>query len=112
MEAADDGRLRPSYEILFGQHVGTEDVYLGMSDKTPSSLHCETAVVKVFLPGESVKDVDLDVIATKICIQSPRFKLALYLPNPVDHKKGSARWDASKQILVISLPVTSLSALR
>jgi hypothetical protein len=34
-------------------------------------------------------------------------KLALFLPNPVDHKKGSARWEAAKHVLVVSLPVMS-----
>jgi hypothetical protein len=93
-QEADDGRARPPYEILLGQHVGTEDVYLGMSDKSPSSLyvfpsvlvgcdarsipcpirgrHCETIVVRVSLAGEAIKDIDLDVTATKLCVQSPR----------------------------------------
>jgi hypothetical protein len=36
--AADDGRSRPHYDIICAQSVGTADVYLGMSDKSPSSL--------------------------------------------------------------------------
>ena len=69
---ADDGRQRPAYEILHGQHVGTEDVYLGMSEKTPSSLHCDRMVVKVRLPGERLADIDLDVTEQKVTLRSPR----------------------------------------
>ena len=69
---ADDGRRRPIYEILFGQHVGTEYVYLGMSDKTPSSLHADRMVVRVLLPGERMADIDLDVTEQKVTICSPR----------------------------------------
>ena len=69
---ADDGRRRPAYEILHGQHVGTEDVYLGLSDKTPSSLHCDRMVVRVLLPGECMADIDLDVTEQKVSLQSPR----------------------------------------
>jgi len=34
-------------------------------------------------------------------------KLLLYLPSPVDHKRGNAKWDTKKTALVISLPVAS-----
>lgn len=68
----DDGRQRPVYEILHGQLVGTEDVYLGMSEKTPSSLHCDRMVVRVRLPGERLADIDLDVTEQKVTLRSPR----------------------------------------
>lgn len=37
--------------VLYKQHVGTEDVFLGLSDKDPSSIHCDSILVKVWLPG-------------------------------------------------------------
>ena len=43
------------------QHVGTEDVYLGLSDRDASSNHCDSLLVKVKLPKTSFKNVDLDV---------------------------------------------------
>jgi len=44
-------------QILFGQHVGTEDVILGMSDKTPSSIHADRMVVRILLKGERMADI-------------------------------------------------------
>ncbi|XP_053130186.1 dynein axonemal assembly factor 6 isoform X2 [Hemicordylus capensis] len=36
-----DSREQPEYEILFKQHVGAEDIFLGMSRKDPSTACCE-----------------------------------------------------------------------
>ena len=63
LEDADDGRERPvcvysgkyvyiavmrcRFEIAYKQRVGTEDVYLGMSDSDASSRSCTEIVVKV-----------------------------------------------------------------
>jgi hypothetical protein len=35
------------FDFLYKQHVAAEDLYLGMSGKTPSSVDCEALVVKV-----------------------------------------------------------------
>lgn len=66
-----DTRKRPQYDVLFKQRVGAEDVYLGMSGKTPSSVDCEAFVVKIVLPGAALADIDLDVTEERICVQSP-----------------------------------------
>tara|TARA_B110000305_G_C18991630_1_gene426390 strand:+ start:112 stop:324 length:213 start_codon:yes stop_codon:yes gene_type:complete len=50
-EERPDDRAEPEYDICFKQHVGTEDVYLGLSDRDPSSTHCDSLLVKVKLPG-------------------------------------------------------------
>lgn len=34
-----------------------------------------------------------------------RYKLLLYLPHKVDEDKGSAKYDTSKQQLVVTLPI-------
>lgn len=39
-EEINDGRPRPKYDILYKQAVGTEDVFLGLGDKTPGSADC------------------------------------------------------------------------
>lgn len=41
----DDPRPQPDYDIIFKQSVGTEDVYLGMGAKNPSTASCESMVV-------------------------------------------------------------------
>ena len=43
--------------MLYGQAVGTEDVYLGLSDRDPSSNHCGSLLVKVTLPNTKISQV-------------------------------------------------------
>lgn len=44
------------YSFLLKQTVGTEDAYLGLGNKDPSSNCCEDLVLKVELPGiDSIK---------------------------------------------------------
>ena len=47
----DDGRMAPGYEFLYKQAVAPEDVYLGLSDKDPSSTQCEDLVLRLDLKG-------------------------------------------------------------
>jgi len=56
-----DERAQPDFEVLYKQHVGTEDIYLGLSDKDPSSTHCDSLLVKIKLPGATMKHIQLDV---------------------------------------------------
>ncbi len=42
----DDPRPQPEYDILFKQSVGTEDVFLGMGPKNPTTACCENMVVR------------------------------------------------------------------
>ena len=60
-EERPDDRPAPEYEVLFKQHVGTEDVFLGLSDRDPSSNHCDSLLVKVKLPNTKFANVQLDV---------------------------------------------------
>mmetsp|Transcript_2500 Transcript_2500/g.4201 ORF Transcript_2500/g.4201 Transcript_2500/m.4201 type:complete len:150 (-) Transcript_2500:197-646(-) len=60
-EERPDDRPQPEYDIMFKQHVGTEDIYLGLSDRDPSSTHCDSLLVKVQLPNTKFANVDLDV---------------------------------------------------
>ena len=52
----DDGRAVPDYEINYKQHVGSEDIYLGLGSKTPSTVTAGFIVVRVQFPGEKLKD--------------------------------------------------------
>lgn len=51
------------------QSVTAEDMFLGASEKDPSSAHCDQVVVKVHLPGEVSADLDLDVTRQRIVVQ-------------------------------------------
>ncbi len=102
---APDPRKRPDFEVLFKQKVGAEDVFLGMSGTTPSSIHCDTLVVKVKLPGATLRDVDLDVTETRILVATATHRLSTYLPLRVRHKEGKAQWDGAKETLSVTLPI-------
>lgn len=56
-EMVHDDRAQPEYEIMHKQHVGTEDVFLGLSDKDPSSNHCDAILVKIWLPNTKFANV-------------------------------------------------------
>ena len=70
--------------------MGTEDVFLGLSDRDGSSNHCDSLLVKVWLPNTKFKNVELDVKGMSIVVQSPNFYLNKFLPYPVDKTKGKA----------------------
>jgi len=59
-EPADD-RPQPKFDVLMKQHVGTEDVFLGLSDRDPSSTHCDSILVKVWLPNTKLSQVQVDI---------------------------------------------------
>uniref|UniRef100_K3WAM9 PIH1D1/2/3 CS-like domain-containing protein n=1 Tax=Globisporangium ultimum (strain ATCC 200006 / CBS 805.95 / DAOM BR144) TaxID=431595 RepID=K3WAM9_GLOUD len=102
---AYETRPRPIFDILYKQNVMTEDMFLGLSDKDPSSAHCEAMVVRVKCPNHRQDDIELDVKRQKLLLQSSSLKLSLYLPHPVRHQDGHAKWDPKKQTLTISLPI-------
>lgn len=99
-----------SFDVLYKQRVGTEDVYLGMSDKGPSTAHCDVMVVRVELPsvkgrGVALADIELDVTADRLRVSTHAHKLSTYLPLKVKHKEGSAAWDGGKCTLTLTLPI-------
>ena len=101
----DDGREVPEYNIIYKQHVGAEDVYLGMGNTTPSTISAGYLVVHIDFPGQKMKDLDLKVEKQKIVAQSPKHRLCTYLPHEVDDQKGNAKWDGKKGRLSITLPI-------
>lgn len=105
-DSVSDGRKRPEYDISYKQKVGAEDVFLGMSGTTPSSIHCDTIVVKVKLPGANLNDIDVDVHEDgEFLLLSSEYRLRTYMPVKVKHKEGQAQWDKQKQTLTVSLPI-------
>jgi len=105
-EDAADGRRRPRFEVLFKQRVGAEETFLGIGGVTPSSVHCEALLVRVELPGAAFKDIDLDVGDDgRFCVSTGAFRLRTFLPMRVREKEGSAKWDAAKSTLSVTLPI-------
>ncbi|KAL2076922.1 hypothetical protein ACEWY4_027475 [Coilia grayii] len=98
-----DLRPEPEFEMMFRQCVGTEDLFLGMSGKDPSSMCCEGLLVKVKLPDTKASDVVLDIREKFLDLRTPKFKLGLHLPHPVHQEEGKARFISERQQLEISL---------
>ncbi|MGH0158012.1 UNVERIFIED_CONTAM: hypothetical protein FKN15_057687 [Acipenser sinensis] len=98
-----DLRSPKLYEILFKQKITTEDVFLGMSRKDPSSACCECMLIKIKLPDTKIADVFLDVKEKFLDLRSPKFKLGLHLPHPVDSKTGKACFISEAQTLEVTL---------
>lgn len=71
-EDLHDSRPRPRYDILYKQMVGSEDVFLGLGDRSPSSADCSHMTVKVHFPGQTMRDLDLDVTKHKLRAESKK----------------------------------------
>ncbi|KAK2868537.1 hypothetical protein Q7C36_000408 [Tachysurus vachellii] len=101
----EDPRPQPEYEIILQQSVSTEDLFLGMSEKNPSSMCCETMLVRVKLPKTQASDLLLDVKERFIDLRTPNYKLALPLPHSVNNSKGTAKFNTGRYELEITLPL-------
>ncbi|KAM8728922.1 dynein axonemal assembly factor 6 [Acanthopagrus schlegelii] len=100
-----DARPQPEYEIILKQSVGTEDLFLGLSRKDPSSMCCEAMLVKIKLPETKVTDVSLDVKETFLDLRTPKHKLGLHLPHPIHSHGGKAQFFSEREELEVTLPI-------
>jgi hypothetical protein len=100
-----DDRPAAQYEFSYKQCVGTEDTFLGMSDKTPLTADCTHLVVKIHFPKSTMKELDLDVTKNRIKASSKTHHLFTYLPAEVDPDNGNAKFDAKKSVLTLTLPI-------
>ncbi|XP_044538815.1 dynein axonemal assembly factor 6 [Gracilinanus agilis] len=98
-----DPREQPEYDIIFKQHVGAEDVFLGMTRKDPSTACCEDLLVKIKLPSIKSSDITLDIHEKVLDLRTPKHKLVLHLPHPVDSKTGKASFITETEILEVTL---------
>lgn len=91
-----DAREVPDYEIVFQQTVGTEDVYLGLTRKDPSTACCQELVVKIKLPDTNPSEIQIDIQEMLLDLRTPKKKLLVNLPQPVEHNsaKASYIWEA------------------
>lgn len=100
-----DPREKPEYEILFKQRVSSEDIFLGLSRKDPSSACCEDMVIRIQLSDTKVSDVSLDVRKKYINLCTPKYKLGLHLAHAVNEKSGQAKFMADTGTLELTLPM-------
>nr|XP_033505867.1 protein PIH1D3 [Epinephelus lanceolatus] len=99
----DDPRPQPEYEIILKQSVGTEDLFLGLNRKDPSSMCCEAMLVKIKLPDTKATDVALDVKEKFLDLRTLKYKLGLHLPHPVHSHGGKAQFFSEREELEVTL---------
>eukprot|EP00002_Diphylleia_rotans_P008200 TRINITY_DN1793_c0_g1_i7.p1 TRINITY_DN1793_c0_g1~~TRINITY_DN1793_c0_g1_i7.p1 ORF type:complete len:172 (-),score=36.24 TRINITY_DN1793_c0_g1_i7:320-835(-) len=75
----DDGRVKPRYEFLYRQKVGSEDLYLGLGDKDPTSASCEQLVVRIYFPDTKASEINLDVTSNYVDCRTKKIVCALLL---------------------------------
>ncbi|XP_029040699.2 dynein axonemal assembly factor 6 [Osmia bicornis bicornis] len=98
-----DPRKVPEYEMKFKQSVSAEDVFLGMGFKTPSTSSCEWLSISVRMPEETREKIELSVEPEAIDVRSPRYRLHLATPHPVDPNSSTAKWHGDNSTLEIVL---------
>ncbi len=98
-----EGRKEPEYELLYKQSVGTEDVYLGLSGRDPSSACCDSFALKVKMPGAKLKEISVDLKEQAVVIQSPTYFLYQYMQYPLVKDKAKAKWDPDKCVLDLTV---------
>nr|XP_040025580.1 protein PIH1D3 [Gasterosteus aculeatus aculeatus] len=100
-----DPRPPPEYEVILKQSVGTEDLFLGLNRKDPSSMCCEAMLVKIKLPETEATDVVLDVKEKFLDLRTPKYKLGLHLPHPIHSQGGKAQFFSERGELEVTLPM-------
>ncbi|XP_068427502.1 dynein axonemal assembly factor 6 [Clinocottus analis] len=98
-----DPRPQPEYEVILKQCVGTEDLFLGLSRKDPSSMCCEAMLVKIKLPDTEATDVVLDVKEKFLDLRTLKYKLGLHLPHPTHSHGGKAQFFKEREELEVTL---------
>jgi hypothetical protein len=101
----EDGRPKPKIDVLLKQSVKSEDVYLGLSGKSNSSLSCDHLLVKIWLPNTNLKEIGLEVKEQSIHVQSPSYLLNHFLQYKVDKESSEAKWDKEKGLLLVTLRI-------
>ncbi|KAJ3306946.1 Protein pih1d3 [Kappamyces sp. JEL0829] len=104
-----DPRPQPHYSLTHVQNVSSEDMYLGMSGKTPSFSHADQFLLKVELPNTRFADIVLDVKAkavTFVKALSNASKLKVYPEQQINDKQATAKWIKDKSVLEVLLPIS------
>uniref|UniRef100_A0A1I8QDI4 PIH1D1/2/3 CS-like domain-containing protein n=1 Tax=Stomoxys calcitrans TaxID=35570 RepID=A0A1I8QDI4_STOCA len=100
-----DTRKSPEYSMTYRQAVGTEDVYLQISNRTNSSASCEDLVVEIFLPGDSTPadKMSLSITANEVDLATPIYRLKLPMSQPINVDRCRAKYDKDLEKLTLTL---------
>ncbi len=60
------------YEMHYKQRITTEDVFLQMGNKNPSSASCEDLVITIQLPDTKLAEIILDITKLFLDCRCPK----------------------------------------
>ncbi|CAL1130512.1 unnamed protein product [Cladocopium goreaui] len=107
-----DDRAIPKYEILPRQKLAASDAYLNLQEMDPSSDRCQELLIKIWLPGEQLRDISLDVLEDRLLLQATKHQLNVALPHRapwrggwVRKDSGNAKWDKLQGVLSVVVPL-------
>jgi hypothetical protein len=66
-----DPRPQPEYTLSYSQMVSSEDMYLGMSGRTPSISHSDAILVSIKLPGSNLGSIEIHCRKTTLEVACP-----------------------------------------
>ena len=98
----------PCYKIVHRGQADMQDFSHQIDHTIVSSTRPKELVVSIELPlCKSSGDLILDLFEKRLYLESnePNYKLDLTLPYPVNEKEGRAKFDKSKRVLNVTLPV-------
>ncbi|XP_045491852.1 protein kintoun [Colias croceus] len=103
-----NGYTVPKYTIKQQKDVDFQDYTFSKDSKQYCAIPSQI-VVEINLPLlSSTKDCILDVQEKKLTLSSEKpakYKLDIQLPYPVDDERGNAKFDTTKHLLIVTLPV-------
>mmetsp|Transcript_44744 Transcript_44744/g.54782 ORF Transcript_44744/g.54782 Transcript_44744/m.54782 type:complete len:218 (+) Transcript_44744:52-705(+) len=105
VKSEGDDRVMPKYEILPRQKLAASDAYLNLQEMDPSSDRCQELLIKIWLPGEQLRDISLDVLEDRLLLQATKHQLNVALPHRVQKDSGNAKWDKLQGILSVCVPI-------
>lgn len=86
----------PQYEVIYKQQVEASEVYGGFQQMTPSSMDSQFLVIRIKLPNENVKNVDVELTEQTLTLFSKYHRLHLELPHPIIESTARAKWSRSQ----------------
>lgn len=108
MHSAENGYTIPKYVVKQQKNVDLQDYTYNKDCKQYSAIPSHISV-EIYLPLlSSTKDCTLDVEEKSLRLTSEnpaKYKLDITLPYSVNDKCGSAKFDKSKHMLIVTLPV-------
>ena len=114
-ELASAASITPKYSMKYRSSSDLQD-HVIQPQETVVSNRPREVVVQVELPLlDSAAGVDLDVQEKSLSLvreEQPSYRLHIDLPFPVDEEKGSAKFDKSRHVLAVTLPVRAAPQLK